>query len=136
MSRDGEIVNFWNTAALTVRSGTGIMTRRFCLTLDLKNDHALIAEYRKYHETIWPEITQSIHDAGIEDMQIYLRGTRMFMIMDVNDSFSFEAKARADRDNPKVQQWEALMWKFQQALPDAQPGEKWLPMERMFQLKK
>lgn len=112
------------------------MTRRFCLTLDLKNDPALIAEYRRYHEKIWPEITQSIRDSGIEDMQIYLRGTRMFMIMDVNDSFSFEAKARSDRDNSKVQEWEALMWKFQQALPDAQPGEKWLPMERIFRLEK
>jgi L-rhamnose mutarotase len=110
------------------------MTRRFCLTLDRKNDPALIAEYRLCHEKIWPEITQSIRDAGIEDMQIYLRGTRMFMIMDVNDSFSFEAKARADRDNPKVRHWESLMWKYQQALPDAAPGEKWLPMERIFQL--
>lgn len=109
---------------------------RYCLTLDLKNDPALIAEYRRYHEKIWPEITQSIRDSGIEDMQIYLRGTRMFMIMDVNDKFSFEAKSRADRSNPKVQEWEALMWKFQQALPEAQPGEKWLPMERIFQLEK
>lgn len=112
------------------------MTRRFCLTLDLKNDPALIAEYRRYHEKIWPEITASIRDSGIEDMQIYLRGTRMFMIMDVNEEFSFEAKARADSANPKVQQWEALMWKFQQALSDAAPGEKWLPMELIFQLEK
>lgn len=112
------------------------MTRRFCLTLDLKNDPALIAEYRRYHEKIWPEITQSIRDSGIEDMQIYLRGTRMFMIMDVNDSFSFEAKSRADHANPRVQEWEALMWKFQQVLPDAQPGEKWQLMERIFQLEK
>ena len=112
------------------------MSRRFCLTLDLKNDPALIAEYRRCHEKIWPEITASIRDSGIENMQIYLRGTRMFMIMDVNDKFSFDAKARADRANPKVQQWEALMWKFQQALPDAKPGEKWLPLELIFQLEK
>lgn len=112
------------------------MTRRYCFTLDLKNDPALIAEYRLYHEKIWPEITTSIRDSGIEDLQIYLRGTRMFMIMDVNGTFSFEAKSRADQANPKVQQWEALMWKFQQALPDAQPGEKWLPLELIFQLEK
>lgn len=112
------------------------MTRRYCFTLDLKNDPALIAEYRRYHENIWPEITASIRDSGIEDMQIYLRGARMFMIMDVNDRFSFDEKARADQTNPKVQQWEALMWKFQQALPDAQPGEKWLPMECIFALEK
>jgi len=112
------------------------MTRRYCFTLDLKNDPALIAEDRKYHEQIWPEITKSIEDSGIEDMEIYLLGTRMFMVMEVNDTFSFEAKSRADQENPKVQEWEQLMWKFQQALPAAEPGEKWRRMERIFKLEK
>ena len=110
------------------------MTRRFCLTLDLKDDPALIAEYRKYHEKIWPEITESIKNSGIVDMEIYLLGTRMFMIMEVSESFSFEKKAMADQEDPKVQAWEQLMWKFQQALPGANPGEKWLLMERIFRL--
>jgi L-rhamnose mutarotase len=110
------------------------MRRRYCLTLDLKDDPRLIAEYKRYHEKIWPEITESIRNSGIEDMEIYLLGTRMFMIMEVNDSFSFEKKAAADRANPKVQEWETLMWKFQQALTEAKPGEKWLTMERIFKL--
>src|SRR5579862_8670865 len=110
------------------------MSRRFCFALDLKDDPALIAEYRKHHDKIWPEITQSLKDSGIEDMEIYLLGTRMFMIMEVNESFSFQKKAKADRGNPKVQQWEELMWRFQQALPQAKPGEKWLLMERIFKL--
>ena len=93
------------------------MTRRFCLTLDLKNDPTLIAEYRKYHKKIWPEITASIKSSGILDMEIYLLGTRMFMIMEVDESFSFDKKAKADQQNLKVQEWEQLMWKFQQALP-------------------
>lgn len=112
------------------------MSRRYCLTLDLKSDPELITEYKRYHETIWPEITKSIKDAGIQNVEIYLRGTRMFMIMEVDDSFSFEKKAQADRSNPKVQEWEDLMWKFQEALPDAQPGEKWLRMERIFKLER
>lgn len=110
------------------------MKRRFCLTLDLKDDPKLIAEYKRYHEKIWPEITQSIKDSGIEDMEIYLLGTRMFMIMEVSESFSFDAKTNADRLNSKVQEWEKLMWRFQQSLPQAKPGEKWLPMERIFKL--
>ncbi len=110
------------------------MTRRYCLALDLKDDPQLIAEYRRYHERVWPEITESIRNSGIENMEIYLLGTRMFMIMDVNETFSFEAKARADRENPKVREWEQLMWKFQQALPQAKPGEKWMLMERIFNL--
>jgi L-rhamnose mutarotase len=110
------------------------MSRRFCLTLDLKDDPKLIAEYKRYHEKVWPEIIESIKDSGIEDMEIYLLGTRMFMIMDVNDSFSFDKKAKSDKQNPKVQEWEALMWKFQQALPQARAGEKWLRMDRVFKL--
>jgi len=112
------------------------MSRRYCLTLDLKDDPKLIAEYKRYHKKIWPEITGSIKDTGVLDLEIYLRGTRMFMILEVVDSFSFAKKAEADRKNPKVQEWENLMWKFQKALPEAQPGEKWLPMERIFVLEK
>ena len=110
------------------------MNRRFCLTLDLNDDPNLIAEYKRYHEKIWPEITRSIKDSGIQDMEIYLLGTRMFMIMEVNDSFSFEAKTKADQLNPKVQEWETLMGTFQRTLPQAKPGEKWLLMERVFKL--
>jgi L-rhamnose mutarotase len=116
--------------------GARAVNRRYCLTLDLKNDPQLIAEYKLHHEQVWPEITKSIREAGIEDMEIYLLGTRMFMIMEVNEKFSAEAKRKADEANPKVQEWEALMWKFQQALPQAKPGEKWLTMERIFKLEK
>ncbi|HZS71823.1 MAG TPA: L-rhamnose mutarotase [Candidatus Acidoferrum sp.] len=110
------------------------MTKRHCLALDLKDDAELIAEYRRYHERIWPEITKSIRDSGVEDMEIYQAGTRLFMVMEVNDEFSFEAKARADEANAKVQEWERLMWRFQQALPEAKEGEKWMRMERIFKL--
>jgi L-rhamnose mutarotase len=110
------------------------MNRRYCLTLDLKDDPELIAEYRRQHVKIWPEITRSIKDSGIVDMEIYLLGARMFMIMEVDESFSFEAKAKADRANAKVREWEELMWRFQKPLPQAMPGEKWLLMERIFKL--
>jgi len=112
------------------------MSRRYCLTLDLKDDPALIAEYKRYHQKIWPEITKSIRDSGIENMEIYLHGTRMFMIMEVGANFAFEKKAELDRSNPKVQEWEQLMWKFQRPLPQAKPGEKWLLMEKIFELEK
>jgi len=112
------------------------MNRRYCLTLDLKDDPKLIAQYKKYHEKIWPEITQSIRQSGIEDLEIYLLGTRLFMILEANDSFSFEAKGAADRKKSKVQEWEQLMWKFQQPLGQAKSGEKWLLMERIFKLEK
>ena len=112
------------------------MTERYCLALDLQDDSELIAEYRRYHEKIWWEITKSIREAGIEDMEIYQLGTRLFMVMEVSEKFSFEAKARADAANPKVEEWERLMWKFQRPLPGAKPGEKWMRMERIFELGK
>jgi len=112
------------------------MTRRYCLALDLQDDPELIAEYKRYHQKIWPEITKSIKDSGIENMEIYQLGTRLFMMMDVDERFSFEAKAAADRENAKVQEWEKLMWKFQKPLPEAKSGEKWLLMQRIFQLEK
>jgi len=110
------------------------MTRRFCLTLDLKDDPKLIAEYKRYHQQIWPEIAQSLRDSGIEQAEIYSLGTRMFMILEVNDRFSFEAKARMDAANPRVREWEQLMWNFQSPLPQAKPGEKWMLMERIYNL--
>ena len=110
------------------------MSNRYCLALDLKDSPQLIEEYKRHHQNVWPEIAKSIREAGIEDMEIYLVGRRLFMIMEVSDRFSFEEKARADRSNPKVQEWEKLMWKFQQPLPQAQPGEKWVLMERIFKL--
>lgn len=110
------------------------MKRRYCLTLDLKDDPKLIAQYKRYHEQVWPEITQSIKQSGIEDLEIYLLGTRIFMVMEVNEHFSFDAKRKADSENPRVREWEELMWRFQKALPEAQLGEKWLLMERIFKL--
>jgi len=108
--------------------------KRYCFALDLINDKELIAEYKTYHEKIWPEITASIVDSGIESLEIYCVANRLFMIMEVNNSFSFEKKSKMDAENPKVQEWETLMWTYQQALPTAKAGEKWLLMEKIYQL--
>lgn len=108
---------------------------RHCLTLDLQDDPKKIADYKRYHEKIWPEIRDSLLNAGVLAMEIYLVGTRMFMIMDVSDDFSLEKKAAMDRANPKVGEWEALMANFQ-AVPDgADPVRRWAVMEKVFDLK-
>lgn len=107
---------------------------RYCFTLDLIDDPSLIAAYEKLHERIWPEIHSSIVSSGITDMQIYRFANRLFMVMEVNDDFSFVRKSAMDADNAKVQEWETLMWAYQQALPGAKPGEKWMLMDKIFQL--
>ena len=109
--------------------------QKYCLALDLIDDTQLIAEYKAHHQNVWPEIIKSIKDSGIEVLDIYNVGNRMFMIIEANEGFSFDEKSKMDADNPKVQQWEELMWKFQQALPWAKPGEKWMLMEKIFELK-
>src|SRR5688572_24026264 len=108
--------------------------QRHCLALDLKNDPQLIAEYERYHRKVWPEIKQSIRDAGIVVLDIYRVQNRLFMILEANDDFSFEKKAKSDAANPKVQEWETLMWKYQQALPGVKEGTKWVVMEKIFDL--
>lgn len=107
--------------------------KRYCLALDLKDNPKLIAEYEDYHQKVWPEIISSIRGSGIEKMEIYRAGNRLFMIIEATDSFSFELKAASDASNPKVVEWEQLMWRYQQALPCAGPGEKWVRMKKIFQ---
>ena len=110
--------------------------KRYYLALDLKDDPKMIAEYEEHHRKISPEILKSIKDSGVERMELFRAGNRMFMIMEVRDGFSFEAKDRMDKDNPAVEKWETLMWKYQQALPFAKQGEKWVLMKKIFDTKK
>ena len=108
---------------------------RYCFALDLIDDAALIAEYEAMHREVWPQVIASIKNAGIETLEIYRTGNRLFMIMDTRDGFSLEEKAQADRQDETIQEWERLMWKYQQALPKSQPGEKWVLMQKIFGLK-
>ena len=109
-------------------------TKRYCLFCDLKDDPVLIEEYKEHHKKVWPEILESIKESGIEKMNIYNLGNRLFMIIEVNESFSFDKKAALDENNPKVQEWETLMWKYQQSLPMAKKNEKWLLLNEIFKL--
>ena len=106
--------------------------KRYCYALDLKDDPSLIAAYDAHHKAVWPEIIASIGTAGIRELEIYRTANRLFMLLEAEDSYDPEVKARRDAEDPKVQEWEVLMWKYQQALPTARPGEKWVLMERIF----
>jgi L-rhamnose mutarotase len=108
--------------------------KTFCLALDLKNDPALIDAYEAHHREVWPEIIASIKDSGIDNMKIYRTGNRLFMIIHANDHFSFETKSQMDSENPIVEKWETLMDQFQQRLPWAAPGVKWVLMDEIFSL--
>lgn len=108
--------------------------KSFCLMLDLKDDTELIREYEEYHKSVWPQILKSIKDSGIIAMDIYRFNNRLVMIIGVDDTFSFERKQLLDKNNQKVQEWEELMWKFQQSVPGAGKDEKWVVMNKIFNL--
>ena len=112
------------------------VTRRYVLALDLKDNPEGIRAYRAWHEPgrTPAEIIQSIRCSGVRSLEIYLTGNRLLMCMEVDETFDPEAKASADAADPNVQNWEQLMWTFQQALPWARPGEKWVAAERIFDL--
>ncbi|WP_454715966.1 L-rhamnose mutarotase [Caulobacter segnis] len=109
---------------------------RQCLALDLKDDPALIERYEAWHAAgaVPAAVIASIRAADIRDMQIWRLGARLFMIMEIGPAFSAEAKAAADMASEDVQAWERLMWEFQQPLPGAADGEKWLEMRQIFAL--
>ena len=111
------------------------MTRLY-YALDLHDDPRLIAEYDRWHEAgqLWPDILQTLRAAGIEEAEIFRTGGRLVLVLDVSAEFDPAAKAAADAADTRVQAWETLMWKYQKALPWARPGEKWIPMQRIFSL--
>jgi L-rhamnose mutarotase len=106
-----------------------------CLTLELKNDPELIKLYETYHRSghVWPEVIQSIKSSGIENMSIYRLNTHLIMILDVDESFDFDSKAKSDLNNAKVQEWELLMEKFQKVENNTY-NSKWQLMNKIFSL--
>ncbi len=112
------------------------MSKQYCLTLELQDDDELIRLYEAHHQAgnVWPEIIKSIEDSGINDMAIYRFNTQLMMILDVEETFSFEQKALNDLNNKKVQEWELLMEKFQKIEKNNSHDNKWKLACRVFSL--
>lgn len=110
---------------------------RYALALDLLDDPPKIAKYEKAHERIWPEVRDHLLNCGVLQMEIYRIGTRLFMVMDVNEAiYSPQLVADASAKNPTIVKWEALMWTFQVPTPWTLAGQKWTPMTKIFSLSK
>jgi len=110
--------------------------KRYCFTLDLQDDPELIKEYKYWHENenIWPEIPEGIKEVGILNMEIYLQGTRMFMIMETTPDFDIDKDMKRLGELPRQAEWEKFVWKFQKSIPGAPEGSKWQLMERVYKL--
>ncbi len=112
------------------------LVKRYCQTLKLKDDAALIEEYKYWHthENRWPEIPEGIKAVGILDMELYIHGNLLFMIVETPINFDWDDAFGKLADLPRQAEWEAFMSKFQMADPNAGSAEKWTLMERIFSL--
>jgi L-rhamnose mutarotase len=106
--------------------------KSYGLTLCLQDDPEKIEEYKRYHQAVWPEVLAQIREVGIERMQIFLRGRRMFMYIDTADDFDLKAAWARIMENPKSVEWEELMSTLQERAPEATPDEWWAEMDRVF----
>lgn len=110
--------------------------KRYCKTLSLKNEPQLIEGYRKIHApgNVWPEIPNGMREVGILNMEIYLSGNLLFMIMDTAPDFDHDKAMKELADKPRQSEWEAWVARFQQSESYETAGEKWKIMERIFNM--
>ena len=110
--------------------------KRYCQTLDLKEDSKLIAEYRKRHSQgeVWTETLEAIRAVGILEMEIYILGNRLFMIVETPLDFEWDSAMAKMATLPRQEEWEAYMSIFQEAKEGTSSAEKWQLMDRMFYL--
>jgi len=110
--------------------------KRYCKTLELENDRALIESYKKVHApgAAWPEISQGMREVGITDMEIYILGNRLFMIMETVADFDHDAAMKELGHKPRQQEWEAYVSQFQKTTSDATAADKWQLMERIYKM--
>jgi L-rhamnose mutarotase len=108
---------------------------RHVLTVNLKDDPAAIAAYRRYHADVWPEVVESLQRVGVRELDIHLLGRRLVMIVELDDGLDFERVFATHRaSNARVAEWEALMRSLQEPVEAAEPGEWWAIMEPLFHL--
>ena len=112
--------------------------KRYCKTLSLKDDAQLIEDYKKVHAPgcAWPEITQGMREVGIIDMEIYILGTRLFMIMDTDADFDHDLAMTELATKPRQSEWETYVSRFQNTSAEATADEKWQLMERIYKMDK
>ncbi|MFC3879582.1 L-rhamnose mutarotase [Algoriphagus namhaensis] len=108
--------------------------KKFHFALDLIDDPESIKKYEEHHApgNAWPEVVAHDKACGILSIEIFRTGNRMILIMETEDDFDLEEKAKKDAANPMIKKWEDFMWTFQKPLPWAKPGEKWVLMDQIF----
>lgn len=110
--------------------------KRYCQTLKLRDSGELIAQYVEEHRHVWPEVQEGIKAVGILNMQIYIHGNTLFMIVDTVDDFDWEVDMGRLATLPRQADWEEHVGRFQVAAEGASSKEKWVLMDKIFELAK
>ena len=105
--------------------------KTYVMALDLIDDEKIISDYEKYHKNVWPEVLESIKELGIMRMRIFRISNRMFMVIDTKDSYDPDKIMDYANTNPKADEWNNIMMKFQQKVPGAKPNEWWASMKQV-----
>jgi L-rhamnose mutarotase len=132
--KNSDVNLFENKQNGFVQKEFGFPVKRYCLTLELKNEPQLIEEYKNWHSKVWPEVLDGIRKVGILDHEIYIHENTLFMILVTPVDFNFEQQMGKLATLPRQAEWEEFMSKFQKSDPNASSSEKWVLMERIFKL--
>lgn len=118
------------------RKEFGRPVKRYCQTMDLKDDPELIDKYIEAHNqyNAWPEIRAGIRAIGILEMELYIHENRLFMIVETPLDFDWDSAMKKLAALPKQAEWENFTATFQACRKDATSAQKWNLMKRIFYL--
>ncbi|MCH7625531.1 MAG: L-rhamnose mutarotase [Chloroflexi bacterium] len=108
--------------------------KSFAMTINLKNDSALIEQYKEHHRNVWPEVLDGLKSIGISKMKIFLHGRNLLMYLEAPDDFDLQRDFPRYMESPRAQEWDRLMRQFQEPVAKAREGEWWAGMEQVFEL--
>ncbi len=110
--------------------------KRFAQTVMLRDDPEVIRRYEQYHANAWPETNAGLLSVGIQRMFIYRFGRQLFMFMETTDDFDVDRDMPRYMENPRAREWDQMMAQFQETVPGAPVGSKWVPMKEVYALEK
>lgn len=119
-----------------IQTLSGGKIKRYVQYLEISDEPELVAQYRKWHSEKynWKEVREGIRAVGILEMELYILGSKLVMIVDAPADFQWDEAMNKLATLPRQSEWEAFVAKFQGCSPEARSDEKWQPMERMFRL--
>ena len=90
-----------------------------------------LAEYKRLHQAVWPEVLSTIKKCRIQNYSIFYRDRYLFSYFEYTGD-DYEADMAKMAKDPKTREWWALTDPCQQPVETAKEGEWWAAMEEIF----